>query len=164
VVGDGGVIRRTTDGSQWAGQQSGTLVELDEVVFLGANLGWVVGANGTILHTTTGGEPPTAVPDPSLVAPVALFPGWPNPFRVTHRVPYELSAAAAVQVGIYDSTGRLVRRLADGTQVAGRHEVVWDGTDARGSSLPAGVYTYRLEAISGDGTAVRRTSKVVLID
>jgi len=163
VVGDGGTILRTTNGSQWGSQQGGTLGRLNEVVFVNANTGWVVGANGTILHTTTGGEPPTAVTDPGAVAPLVLLPGSPNPFRLMHRVPYELPAAAAVRVEIYDSAGRFVRRLADGAQVAGRHEFAWDGTDARGSSLPTGVYVYRIEAVAGGATA-SRTGKMVLID
>jgi flagellar hook assembly protein FlgD len=54
---------------------------------------------------------------------------------------------------VFDVTGRLVRRLVDGTLPAGDHAIEWDGrTDAMGS-MPSGVYLYRLEA---GGEAVER--------
>jgi hypothetical protein len=34
--------------------------------------------------------------------------------------------------------------LADAVQSAGRHVASWDGRDARGARLPAGVYFVRL--------------------
>ncbi len=42
-------------------------------------------------------------------------------------------------------TGRLVTTLANEEMAAANHTVVWDGTDATGASVGAGVYFCRLE-------------------
>jgi flagellar hook assembly protein FlgD len=42
--------------------------------------------------------------------------------------------------------GKLVKRLVSGSMKAGRHSVVWDGTDAHGVRVASGVYLYKLEA------------------
>jgi flagellar hook assembly protein FlgD len=42
--------------------------------------------------------------------------------------------------------GRQVALLADRTMSAGRHVIVWDGTDQFGKKVASGVYLYRLEA------------------
>jgi len=56
VVGDQGLIFRTTDGGDdWVVQTSGTTRRLKAVAFADANIGTAVGAAGTILRTTAGG-------------------------------------------------------------------------------------------------------------
>ena len=45
-----------------------------------------------------------------------------------------------------DITGRLVRRLESGPRAVGRNAVRWDGTDAHGRTVPAGVYFIRLSS------------------
>jgi len=56
--GLGGIILRTTnDGKTWIKQKIPTRNALYKVCFTEANTGTAVGYNGTILHTTTGGEP-----------------------------------------------------------------------------------------------------------
>jgi flagellar hook assembly protein FlgD len=51
-----------------------------------------------------------------------------------------------------------VRTLREGWADAGRHELIWDGTDERGRPVGSGVYLFRLEAA---GTASVRS--VVLV-
>ncbi len=60
---------------------------------------------------------------------------------------------AVVRLRLYDMLGREVGRREAGPQPAGRHELRWPG-----SGLPAGVYSYRLEAGAARyaGTVVRR--------
>lgn len=54
----GGIILRTTDGGNtWIIQDIPTQQALRNVFFINGNTGTTVGRNGTILHTTTGGEP-----------------------------------------------------------------------------------------------------------
>ena len=50
-------------------------------------------------------------------------------------------------LAICDATGRLIRRLA------GAGSITWDGRDAAGQKLPAGVYMVRLVG-AGDGTSI----------
>ena len=70
----------------------------------------------------------------------------PNPFRSSATIAYDLLEPAQARVAVFDVQGRRVATLADEPQEVGRHEVVWDGRDARGSDAPAGVYWVRLDA------------------
>ena len=45
-----------------------------------------------------------------------------------------------------DVAGRRLRRLVDGDLAAGVRAVEWDGRDAEGRVLPAGVYCVRIES------------------
>jgi hypothetical protein len=65
----------------------------------------------------------------------------PNPFNPTTTLGYELPAASLVKLNVYDTSGRLVTKLADGFRLAGMHEVTFDG-----SGLASGVYLYTLTA------------------
>ncbi len=70
---------------------------------------------------------------------------WPNPSRGIADVSFELPTSSMARIGVFDPSGRRVRDLL-GTDVAqGSHCVTWDGTDARGLSVPAGIYYIRLE-------------------
>ena len=58
VVINQSTIIRTSDGwSSWEDQISGTTNSLSDVYFIDDLNGWIVGDNGTILHTTNGGLP-----------------------------------------------------------------------------------------------------------
>lgn len=75
----------------------------------------------------------------------ALAPATPNPFNPETVIRYRLQAAETVRLVIYDVTGRKVRTLVDGREVAGLHHVRWDGRDERGHSAAAGVFFARLD-------------------
>ncbi len=76
-----------------------------------------------------------------------LHPAFPNPCNPATNIAYDLPRATRVQLGIYDLFGRLVCELVpDVMQNAGHHAVRWDGRDAAGRLVSAGVYAYRLRA------------------
>ena len=88
----------------------------------------------------------------------ASMRAWPNPTRGATKLSLELPRAAEGTVGIYDTTGRLVRRIASGRLPSGRQDLMWDGRNGGGGKVAAGVYWIRLEA----GT-MRETSKLVMV-
>jgi subtilisin family serine protease len=99
-------------------------------------------------------SPVTAAP-PGAATALRLLPNTPNPFNPRTRLEYVLGRAAAVDLRIYDASGRLVRVLvSDAVQTAGRHGVDWDGRDDDGRDVAAGVYLYRLS--SGGSQTSRR--------
>jgi hypothetical protein len=75
----------------------------------------------------------------------ALHAARPNPFNPRTQIRYDLSQAQTVSLRIYDLRGRLVTTMAEGVQPAGRHELVWQGSDATGTPVASGVYFLRLE-------------------
>ena len=70
----------------------------------------------------------------------ALHGAYPNPFNPQTTIRYDVPESAQVRLAVYDVLGRQVRVLVDGTREAGTHEVTFDA-----SSLPSGVYVYRIE-------------------
>jgi hypothetical protein len=87
---------------------------------------------------------------------VDLFKPIPNPFTQTTRMAYAVTGqgASQVEIGVYNTSGQKVRSLVSAVLGPGRYEVVWDGRDDRGTSVPAGVYFYR-SAIGGQSVVSR---------
>ncbi len=68
----------------------------------------------------------------------------PNPFAGSTVISYEIPMAGQVYADIITIDGRLVSELASGLMIPGRHDIVWDGTDANGGKVASGVYFYRV--------------------
>jgi hypothetical protein len=111
------------------------------------------GEDGTLLLMPRA----TAVPENGGGSPAspARVSAAPNPMRWTTTIRYELPDANRVHLTIYDATGRLVRRLRDGTpEEAAFHAVTWDGRDERGRSVGSGVYSVRM-VVGGEVRSIR---------
>jgi flagellar hook capping protein FlgD/LVIVD repeat-containing protein len=80
-----------------------------------------------------------------------------NPATVPVRLVIEPTPRYAL-VTIYDSTGRLVRRIRVDPRASGAQAVIWDGCDSTGKAMSNGTYYLRLE-----GDAGRATGRVVLL-
>jgi cytoskeletal protein CcmA (bactofilin family) len=75
-----------------------------------------------------------------------LGQNYPNPFNPSTTIHFAVPKAGEVTLAIYNLRGQLVGKLHSGPIAAGRHQMVWDGKDARGLQVATGVYVYRLEA------------------
>ena len=76
----------------------------------------------------------------------ALGQNFPNPFNPATTIHYTLPEITPVSLTIYDIAGQVVRHLIDQKQVAGSHQVIWDGLDEFGAQTANGVYFYELRA------------------
>lgn len=82
----------------------------------------------------------------------ALGQNFPNPFalgKVSNPtvIPFDLAERAEVRVTIYSTTGQKVRRFELGSlSPASYDDLEWDGKDAQGRSVAAGVYFYEIVA------------------
>jgi TolB protein len=77
-----------------------------------------------------------------------------NPSRARAVVRFSLPRDDLTRLEVFDSSGRLVRRLAGARLAAGAHSATWDGRDGLGRACPPGVYHCRL--ISGGDRRVAR--------
>ena len=102
----------------------------------------------TIAAEPTPDPIPTAVVEDERVTPVVfqLTQNFPNPFNAHTSISYQLSTPGPVALDLYNVSGQLVRRLVDAHEMAGVHQVTWDGTDDAGETVSSGVYFYRLQA------------------
>lgn len=86
------------------------------------------------------GVPATGMPD--------LGPARPNPFNartaITYTVPDVQGVSTPVGLAVYDLRGRLVRSFPTSPE-PGAHTATWDGTDAGGRTMPAGIYLARYD-------------------
>jgi flagellar hook assembly protein FlgD len=69
-------------------------------------------------------------------------------------VGFVLSAAAAVQLNIYDREDYLIRRIDAGPRTKGEQRIEWDRRDSDGHIVPAGVYTYAIHATQKDQSRI----------
>jgi photosystem II stability/assembly factor-like uncharacterized protein len=83
-------------------------------------------------------------PDAGQRPAILLAQNMPNPVRSGTAIRFALPSAQPVALELFDVQGRLVRSLATGLHPAGEHEITWDGRDAAGREVSAGVYFYRL--------------------
>jgi hypothetical protein len=108
------------------------------------------GSSGTATDVETGELPEQLTLSPS---------GHPNPFRDRTAIRYGLPAPGHVRLVVYNVLGEAVRTLVAREEAAGLHEAVWDGTDAAGAPVSAGLYLYRLETDGGE----RRSGRMLLL-
>ena len=88
-----------------------------------------------------------------------LGQNYPNPFNPSTIIPYRLPVSTRVRLEVFNVLGQRLATLVDAEQPAGFHTATWNGTDAAGRGVAAGLYLYRLV---GDG--MRLTQSMVLLD
>lgn len=155
----GGPLLKTTNaGTNWVEQTTPHASLGNNFIFFSApDIGWAVGGNGTIIHTspligikTIHNEIPNSF---------ILYQNYPNPFNPITKIHFSIPLnkgelrGLSVRLSIYDILGREVAPLINQQLKPGSYEVDWDGTN-----YASGIYFYRLEA--GDFVA---TNKMVLL-
>jgi flagellar hook assembly protein FlgD len=86
-------------------------------------------------------------------------------FRVTD----ELAPRVKVRVQVYDTLGKIVRRIdaggpyPGGYRATGDGSVVWNGRDDNGNRVLLGSYVYRVQAIDQAGNTVLSTESNPLL-
>ncbi len=91
----------------------------------------------------------TDVPStPTAIAPL-LAQNFPNPFNPRTEIRYDLPVGGRAKLEIFDIRGRKVKTLVDSKLPPGSQKAIWDGRDAHGGEVAAGVYLYRL-AVDGE--------------
>lgn len=73
----------------------------------------------------------------------------PNPALGSVRIRYEIREPGPVQLAVFGTSGRLVRRLLDRPMPRGEHLATWDLRDGSGLRVPPGTYFYRIRTEDG---------------
>ena len=126
------------------------------------NIGTIIADSGLSITVAKDSSYFTAVnEEPKNISSYSLSQNYPNPFNPTTKIKYEIPASKSVegeyipsvQLKIYDLMGKEVTTLVNEKKKSGNYEVEFNA-----SSLPSGVYFYKLSA--GNFT---ETKKLVLL-
>jgi hypothetical protein len=100
---------------------------------------------GGYVYALEGNTAPVTVRSPELVAGWRLGEAQPNPTAGGARWSLSADRPGTARLALFAPDGRLVRDLGERALAAGQTEALsWDGLDADGRKLPAGVYHARL--------------------
>lgn len=133
--------------------RTGLVGDADDYLFIAGNA-TRSGAPTVPLAVVARSSTPLAVdPTPGAPTSVALLVPASNPFRTGDGIAFQVPADGRVTLDVHDATGRRLRRLVDATVAAGAHGTTWDGRDARGRMVGAGVVFLRLAFDGGHHTA-----------
>ena len=112
---------------------------------------WYGGLDGCtwrIGYATSNVDPVSVRTSGALIETFNLSQNFPNPFNPSTTIKYGLKERANVDLKIFDINGRELSILIDKEQSAGNYEIVFDA-----SSLPSGIYFYRLQVYPANGGA-----------
>jgi hypothetical protein len=87
---------------------------------------------------------PVMVDAESEPAEFTVVQNYPNPFNAMTTIEFTIPADGLTRVNIYNTAGQKIRELVSSYLSAGRHSVVWDGTDQLGNWVPTGLYITRM--------------------
>lgn len=74
-----------------------------------------------------------------------LLQNYPNPFNPSTTIEFQLPKNGNVDISVYDLNGRLVKKLYDGQQSVGTHQLKWAGENSFGQSVASGLYIYTIQ-------------------
>ncbi|MFO7659628.1 MAG: FlgD immunoglobulin-like domain containing protein, partial [Candidatus Cloacimonadaceae bacterium] len=99
--------------------------------------------------------PFTNISDPvNPSAVISLAQNYPNPFKNTTSITFDLSKDSEVTLNIYNIKGQLVKTLVQGMTKSGNHSLDWSGDDHNGKKVSTGLYFYKLQ--SGEKAITRK--------
>ncbi|MFH0736604.1 MAG: T9SS type A sorting domain-containing protein, partial [bacterium] len=76
----------------------------------------------------------------------ALAQNFPNPFNPTTQIRFNLPEASVVSLAVYNVLGQKVNTLINNKDFnSGSFNVIWNGKNEFGVTVPSGVYFYRIE-------------------
>ncbi len=142
AVGKSGKAVYSLDyGSTWSEQVTNQTSNLWNVHFINENEGWIlgggIGANGLILHTTSGGVA-TSINEEAIDKPYYLGQNYPNPLTTHALIKYQVQHPGKVIISVYDIAGNKLEELVNANKSTGTYNVEFRNT------YPSGIYIYEL--------------------
>jgi len=76
----------------------------------------------------------------------ALNQNYPNPFNPITYIQYSVPQFDFVTIEIININGQKIKTIVQSSHQPGNYEIMWDGTNHYGISVPSGIYFYKLDA------------------
>ena len=106
---------------------------------------------GNVGMTMKPSGPVTGTEEESVPTSYRLEQNYPNPFNPATTISFEMPAAGAARLTVFNLLGEEVATLVDGLLQAGHHSAVWGGTDMTGRPVSSGLYFYQLTVANESG-------------
>ena len=94
----------------------------------------------------------------SIPTEYGLSQNYPNPFNPATSFEFQVPSLGFVRLSLFDMLGREVARLVEGERAPGRYLTRWDA-----STMPSGVYYYRMTATEKSGNMFAQTRRMALV-
>ncbi|MBS1494288.1 MAG: T9SS type A sorting domain-containing protein [Bacteroidetes bacterium] len=147
--------RTRNGGITWEVQNPGINMTsgYNKISFLNSDIGYIIGRDGTILKTTTGGTVLIGNNNSLTADKYFLSQNYPNPFNPETKIQFSIPKNGLVKIVVYDMLGREVKELVNEFKQQGSYNVSFNG-----ASLSSGIYFYKL--ITDDFV---ETKKMILV-
>ena len=88
----------------------------------------------------------------------------PNPFNPVTNILISLKEDANITLKVFNLLGEEINSMAMNQPMSkGNHRFIWSGKADNGQPLPSGVYLYRLEVLSNNGSPVYQNTKKMIL-
>jgi hypothetical protein len=135
----GMVFLSTNGGANWVNMNGGSgLPRINSLVVSG---GFLFAGTSVGIWRRPLSEMITSVESSKAPLVFSLYQNYPNPFNPSTTLRFDLAKRTYVTLKICDLLGRAVAVLVEGSREPGHYELQWDA-----SSVPSGIYFYRLQA------------------
>ena len=75
-----------------------------------------------------------------------LSQNYPNPFNPITYIQYSVPQFDFINIDIININGQVIKTIVQSSHQPGNYEIVWDGTNHLGISVPSGIYFYKMNA------------------
>jgi hypothetical protein len=88
----------------------------------------------------------------------------PNPFNPVTNILISLKEDANITLRVFNLLGEEINSMAMNQPMSkGNHRFIWSGKADNGQPLPSGIYLYRLEVLSNNGSPVYQNTKKMIL-
>ncbi len=75
-----------------------------------------------------------------------LSQNYPNPFNPITYIHYSVPNYDFITIDIIDISGQIIKTIVQSSHQPGNYDIMWDGTNYYGISVPSGIYFYKMDA------------------
>jgi hypothetical protein len=76
-----------------------------------------------------------------------LSQNYPNPFNPVTYIQYSVPFYDYITIDIINIRGQIINTIVQGSHQPGNYEIIWDGKNHYGASVPSGIYFYKMDAM-----------------
>lgn len=133
LSGSNYLLKTTDGGDSWYSDPGLPAMDANAIFFINELKGWIVGDDGAIYETETGGS--VSINDPAEGAHSSSINISPNPSGDRFKISYLLKSTADVEIRIYNLQGLRIFYFSEGRLNPGDYDYEWDPAD-----LSPGIY------------------------